>query len=161
MQLLKIYPVLLSLITTAIARPQASNTLSTSSSATSTSSTSTAENPINSTVNVIPLPSIAVQPLPFISRNYSQPYVPETFLDQFKSQENVSSQPHFQVFEEDLAKAILGDEPELRLLVNEPGYAFAHEAPIYFKDGVSGKKVVNQPLVVSLNLHFALSISRL
>lgn len=148
MQLLKIYPVLLSLITTAIARPQASNTVSTSSSATTTtSSTSTAEKSINNTVNVIPLPSIAVQPLPFISRNYSQPYVPETFLDQFKSQENVSSQPHFQVFEEDLAKAILGDEPELRLLVNEPGYAFAHEAPIYFKDGVSEKRATDPSLV--------------
>ncbi|PWN48056.1 calcium-dependent phosphotriesterase [Violaceomyces palustris] len=40
----------------------------------------------------------------------------------------------FQVFNPELASAILGDSPTLTQLVYSPGYAFAHEAPVYFPD---------------------------
>lgn len=91
----------------------------------------------NNTVNIITPGSLAVQSLPFTSRNWSEPYAPETLLSEFQSQQDVSSTPHFQVFDHELAKAILGDSPNFQLLIHEPGYAFAHEAPVYFKDGVS------------------------
>lgn len=123
-----------------------SSTLSSSASdPTSTSTSSNSSSPSsNKTVNVIPLKSIAVQPLPFQSRNWSEPYVPEVFLNKFQSQQQVASQPHFQVFDEELAKDILGTEPEIVLLISEPGYAFAHEAPVYFKDGVRQRSIENK-----------------
>lgn len=74
---------------------------------------------INNTVNYTPPSSFAVIPGVFESRNYSQAFVPENFLE-FKD-ENAGSQPHFQVFDQDLAKNILGSNPEIVYLVSEPG----------------------------------------
>lgn len=51
---------------------------------------------------------------------------PPTFDDQ-------PSEPEFHVYTEAFEK-LLGSHPKVRRIAHVPGYAFAHEAPIWFKE---------------------------
>lgn len=70
------------------------------------------------------------------ARNYSEPYVPTHLLGGQAASLNftqVASEPHFQIFDRDLAEAILAPNTTItQILKNDDDYWWAHEAPIYF-----------------------------
>lgn len=74
---------------------------------------------------------LAVAPLPFTSRNASSTqYAPQA---KHPSRSD-NSTAHFQVYDKAAAKEILGDSPEINLLIkgDDPEFQFAFEAPTYF-----------------------------
>ncbi|CAO1638097.1 unnamed protein product [Sympodiomycopsis kandeliae] len=75
---------------------------------------------------------LAVAPLPFHSRNESNVQYAPTAKDPFGSYDN--STAHFQIFDKKAASELLGESPEISLLIkgNNPQYQFAFEAPTYF-----------------------------
>lgn len=75
---------------------------------------------------------LAVAPLPFHSRNASNVQYAPTVDDPFGTYDN--STAHFQIFDREAAREILGESPRISLLIkgNDPQYQFAFEAPTYF-----------------------------
>lgn len=75
---------------------------------------------------------LAVAPLPFTSRNASSEQYAPRERDPFGEPKNATA--HFQVFDRDAAREILGDSPSISLLIKGPDAndQFAFEAPTYF-----------------------------
>jgi gluconolactonase len=67
----------------------------------------------------------AVLPIPFTSRNYSQPWI----LD-----ESTSESSPFHIFDPRAQRLVNNESNVLLLVENKEDYAFAHEAPVYFAD---------------------------
>ncbi|KAN0061540.1 hypothetical protein ACQY0O_006387 [Thecaphora frezii] len=81
------------------------------------------------------LASLAALPLPFDSRNFTSPYYVST--DGKRAVAKTAADVDrfaFQVSNRKLAAPLLGDSPSISVLIDEPGYAWAHEAPVYFPD---------------------------
>ncbi|PWZ00801.1 calcium-dependent phosphotriesterase [Testicularia cyperi] len=97
----------------------------------------------NTSVIYLDSKSLASLPLPFPSRSFGeQPFVTAngSVLNTSVSTSslaggfNATSVNQFHVYDAELAAPILGSDPSVHLMVYEQGYAFAHEAPVYFPD---------------------------
>ena len=134
------------LFVSAFARPQAVTESSANSTA-SAAATSTLNGTVTSSTPVPSLPvaaapratidllSQAALPNPFESRSFSAPYQPITNpTNSNGGTVNLTATPHFQIYHAQAASKLLTDNATIIRIVQEPGYAFAHEAPAYFSD---------------------------
>lgn len=91
---------------------------------------------IVSSADVVHVDSVALAslPLPFSSRTFANPLYIASNVTGFASHDYTDSCNAFHVYDAGLAAPILGQDPQIKLMVYEPGYAFANEAPVYFPD---------------------------
>ncbi len=82
----------------------------------------------------------AVQSWP-VDRAFNQPYVPNSVGQAASARGlNATTTPHFQIYNQELAQSIIGQDAQILRLVHQEGYAFAHEAVSYYpKEDVSLK----------------------